>query len=132
METSRKRRRFRSTDPVRKVSYQLRASVADGIRAAVEAGAAASANAFVEDAIVERLKELRRERLFAAYEEAASDPEYVAEMAELERDFDVAVADGLGDHEDVWRLPWTCGAGKCIARISILSWETSRREPPVP
>jgi len=102
-ETStRKRRRSRHTEPLRKVSYQIRASVADGIRSAVDAGAAASVNAFVEDAIVERLKELRRERLYAAYEEAAADPEYVAEMAELDRDFDVTVADGLSHDEEGW------------------------------
>lgn len=98
----RKRRRARHADPLRKVSYQIRTSVADGIRSAVDAGAAASVNAFVEDAIVERLKELRRERLYAAYEEAANDPEYAAEMAELDRDFDVTVADGLGDDEEAW------------------------------
>jgi phage gp16-like protein len=95
-----RRRRSRHADPLRKVSYQIRSSVADGIRTAVETGAAASVNAFVEDAIVERLKQLRRDRLYAAYEEAANDPEYVTEMAELDRDFDVTVADGLGDVED--------------------------------
>jgi len=37
----------------------------------------------------------RREQLRAAYREAANDPEYQAEMAELDRAFDVAIADGL-------------------------------------
>lgn len=95
----RRRRRLGNTDPLRKVSYQIRASVADGLRSAVEAGAAASVNAFVEDAIIERLKQLRRERLYAAYAEAAKDPEYAAEMVELDRDFDTTVADGLDDDE---------------------------------
>lgn len=57
---------------------------------------------FDGEAMVEPLKELRRERLYAAYEEAASDPEYAAEMAEVDRDFDVAAADGLGDEQEVW------------------------------
>lgn len=92
-----RRRRSRQAEPLRKVSYQLRESITESVRAAVEAGAAASANAFVEDAIVERLKELRRERLYAAYQEAANDPEYAAEMDELTREFDCTVADGLSE-----------------------------------
>lgn len=99
---ARKRRRSRHSDPLRKVSYQIRSSIADGIRSAVDSGAAPSVNAFVEDAIIERLKELRRERLYAAYAQAASDPEYMAEMAELERDFDVATADGLSEDKEWW------------------------------
>lgn len=95
--SSPRRRRLRQVEPLRKVSYQLRESVAESVRAAVESGAAASANSFVEDAIIQRLKGLRRERLYAAYEEAASDPEYVAEMAELADEFDRAVADGLSE-----------------------------------
>jgi hypothetical protein len=61
----------------------------------VEAGAAPDADSFVEDAIIARLKELRRERLYAAYEEAAQNPEYRAEMAELSAEFDSAITDGL-------------------------------------
>lgn len=53
----------------------------------------------VEAAIIQRLKEARRERPYKAYEEAAADPECVAEMSELDRDFDVTIADGL-DEED--------------------------------
>jgi hypothetical protein len=79
------------------VTYQLRAGVADSVRAAVDAGVAPDANTFVEDAIIERLKELRRERLYAAYAEAQNDPDYAAEMAELNAEFDFAVGDGLGD-----------------------------------
>ena len=52
-------------------------------------------NERVAEEIVNRLKERRRERLYAAYGEAASDPSYVSEMAELSREFDCAVADGL-------------------------------------
>ena len=91
------RRRSRRTEIRRTVTYQLRAGVADSVRAAVDAGVAPDANTFVEDAIVERLKELRRERLYAAYAEAASDPEYAAEMAEIDAEFDSAVGDGLDD-----------------------------------
>ena len=53
----------------------------------------------VEAAIIQRLKEARRERLYKAYEEAAANPEYAAEMSELDRDFDVTIADGLDDED---------------------------------
>ncbi len=90
-----KHRRSRRAGTLRSVTYQLRAGVADSVRAAVEAGVAPDANTFVEDAIIERLKELRRERLYAAYQEAANDPAYVADMAEINAEFDVAIGDGL-------------------------------------
>ena len=51
------------------------------------------------DETIQRLKEARRERLYAAYEQAANDPAYVAEMMELDADFSVTLADGL-DAED--------------------------------
>ncbi|HEX9938646.1 MAG TPA: hypothetical protein VGB15_16020 [Longimicrobium sp.] len=37
----------------------------------------------------------RKERLRQAYREAANDPAYLAEMAEIDRAFDVTVGDGL-------------------------------------
>lgn len=37
----------------------------------------------------------RKERLRQAYREAANDPVYLAEMAEIDRAFDVTVGDGL-------------------------------------
>lgn len=92
-----KRRHSRPMESRRAVTYQLRAGVADSVRAAVDAGVAPDANTFVEDAIIERLKELRRERLYAAYQEAADDPAYAAEMAEINAEFDPAVSDGLDD-----------------------------------
>ena len=92
-----RRRRPRRPESLRAVTYQLRAGVAESVRAAVEAGAAPDADSLVEDAIVAHLKALRRLRLYAAYVEAANDPEYRAEMAELTAEFDAAVADGLED-----------------------------------
>ena len=37
----------------------------------------------------------RKERLHQAYDQAASDREFQAEMAEIDRAFDATVADGL-------------------------------------
>lgn len=76
------------------MSFQLSASVAEAIRELVRAGEAPSANVFVEDAVRQRLRDRRRERVYAAYAEAAGDPAFVAEMLQTAREFDVSVGDG--------------------------------------
>lgn len=90
-----RRRRTASAEPLQKMSFQLHASVADAIRAVVKSGEAPSANVFVEEAVKERLRERRREKVYAAYAEAAEDPEFMAEMLETDRAFDATVADGM-------------------------------------
>lgn len=89
------RRRATTADPLKKVTLRLHARVAEAVRAAVAAGEAPSTDAFVEEAVVAALRERRRERLYAAYAEAAQDPAFVADMEEMWRAFDVAVGDGL-------------------------------------
>ena len=93
---SRRRRGGSSTDPPRKVGWQVRQSVAKAVREAVESGAAESQNAFVEDALVRRLKELRRERLYAAYAEAARDETFMEEMRSTSEAFSGTAGDGRG------------------------------------
>ena len=39
----------------------------------------------------------RRERVYASYARAAANPAYMAEMEEVDRDFDSAVAVGLAE-----------------------------------
>ena len=90
-----RRRRTASAEPLQKMSFQLHSSVADAIRAVVKSGEAPSANVFVEEAVKERLRERRREKIYAAYAEAAQDPEFMAEMLETDRVFDVTVGDGV-------------------------------------
>lgn len=89
-----RRRRTASAEPLQKMSFQLRASVAEAIRAVVRSGEAPSANAFVEEAVKERLRERRRERVYAAYAEAAQDPGFMMEMQETDQAFEVTVGDG--------------------------------------
>lgn len=93
-------RRSRSREALRKVTYQMRESVVDGVRGAVESGVAPSANAFVEEAVVARLRELRRERVYREYAEAAADPEFMRDMDEVTREFDIAIGDGLTETEE--------------------------------
>lgn len=90
-----RRRRATSAEPLQKMSFQLHASVAEAIRAVVKAGDAPSANAFVEEAVREALRQRRREKVYAAYARAAQDPEFMAEMVETDRVFDVTVSDGV-------------------------------------
>ena len=82
-------------DRKQKPGWQVRSSVADAVKEAVAAGAAESQNAFVEEAILRRLAELRRERLYADYAAAAADPAFIADMDVVTRSFEFAVADGL-------------------------------------
>jgi hypothetical protein len=88
-------RRRSQGEPLKKATYQLRASVVEAIRAAVEAGEAPSANALGERAVEEHLRERRRARVYAAYAEAAGDPAFVEGMESTDRAFDTATGDGL-------------------------------------
>jgi hypothetical protein len=65
----------------------------------VEEGAAESQNAFVERALVRELRELRRRRVYDAYAAAAEDTSYMAEMAQVSREFEPMSGDGFGDRE---------------------------------
>ncbi len=88
-------RRRRTGDPLRKAGWQVRQSVVDAVREAVEAGAAESQNALVERALIRELKALRRERVYAEYAAAAADAEFMKDMQETTAAFDVAAGDGL-------------------------------------
>lgn len=92
----RTRRRSPAGDPLRKTSVQMHNSTLEAVKQAVEHGAAASQNEFVEEAVLARLREIRRQKVYASYREAAMDPEYVADMESVSASFDRAVDDGLG------------------------------------
>ncbi len=77
------------------MGYQIRSSVAMAVREAVREGAAESQNAFVERALVNELKLVRTKRVYQAYADAASDPEFVADQDAAARDMEAAIQDGL-------------------------------------
>lgn len=90
--------RRRSTSPgdrPKKVGWQVSQSIAQAVKDAVERGAAESQNAFVEEALLRHLKELRRAKIYSAYEEAAQDPAFMEDMRSTGEAFDVAASDGL-------------------------------------
>jgi hypothetical protein len=92
---SSQRRSSGAADPLRKTGWQVRGSVADAVKQAVEGGAADSQNAFVERALVRELKKLRRQRVHDAYAEAATDPVFMAEMNAVTDAFDATAGDDL-------------------------------------
>jgi hypothetical protein len=85
----------RDGDRPRKVGWQVRQSVAAAVKEAVESGAAESQNAFVEDALLRRLKELRRDTIYSAYEVAAQDPVFMEDMRSISDAFSGTAPDGL-------------------------------------
>lgn len=87
------------TDRPRKTGWQVRSSVAEAVKQAVAAGAADSQNAFVEKALVRELRELRRQRVYDSYAEAASDPAFREDMAEVTEAFEPAIGEGFTDAE---------------------------------
>ena len=82
-------------DRPKKVGWQVRQSIAEAVKEAVGRGAARSQNAFVEDALLRRLKDLRRERIYSAYEEAAQDPAFMEDMRSVTEAFSGTSRDGL-------------------------------------
>jgi len=88
-------RRRRGADPLRKPGWQVRTSLADAVREAVEEGVAESQNALVERALLRFLAEKRREKLYASYAEAAQDPDFMADMRAVSDAFESTVSDGL-------------------------------------
>lgn len=90
-----RRRRSSGNDPLKKVTLRLHERLTTAIRVLVESGEAASADAFIEDAVVAHFRERRRARVYAAYESAATDPVFMAELNEMNAAFDRASADGL-------------------------------------
>lgn len=89
------RRRRIPVEPLRKATFQLESSVIDEIKAAVENGAAPSANVFVEDAVKARLRALRRIELYRSYATAAEDQQFQDELSSLTGEFESAIDDGL-------------------------------------
>lgn len=90
-------RKVRRENPDRLVtmSLQLPESIVAAIWKAGRAGDTSSVHSFVEDAVRERLRRLRRDRIYAAYREAAGDPVFMTQMMETCHAFDVAAGDGV-------------------------------------
>ncbi len=67
-----------------KVTYQLSADVIHEVREAVNAGYAPSMSRFVEDAMRQRLREIRDERIRNELLRAAADPQVERDISVVE------------------------------------------------
>ena len=92
---TRRRRTASASDPLKKVTVHLHASVSIAITRLANQGAASSQGAFIEAAVLAKLREMRRDKVCAAYAEAAADAGFMAEMMNTMNAFDTVVADGL-------------------------------------
>jgi Arc/MetJ-type ribon-helix-helix transcriptional regulator len=92
-------RRSPPHDPLEKTGYRIPRSLVRKVREAVETGQAKSQNEFVERALRRELRAEHWRRLNEAYEAAAADPDFMAEMLEEARVWDVTVGDGLRDED---------------------------------
>ena len=93
-------RRTAAPDPPRKTGWQVRSSVADAVKRAVERGAAESQNAFVERALIRELRELRQRRVYDAYAEAAADPAFLEDVKRVTDAFAPTVGEGLSERTE--------------------------------
>lgn len=77
----------------KKATFSLRREVLTAVDEAVAQGSAPSKNAFVERALVRELSELRRQARQARWQEAARDPLFLKDVAEVEAAFTSADAE---------------------------------------
>lgn len=89
------RRRGRTETRTVKKSFTLHEDVVMEAESAVRDGEAENLSAFVEEAVTEKLRRGKRARLYEAYQEAARDTEFEAEMRVVSTEFDASAADGF-------------------------------------
>jgi Arc/MetJ-type ribon-helix-helix transcriptional regulator len=71
----------------RKITLRLPADLHDATQEAVRLGLAPNQNAFIEDAIRLREREVRHARMRQLAEQAMADPDFVADMRGVMEDF---------------------------------------------
>lgn len=91
------RRRRRADVRTVKKSFTLHEDVVRAAGVAVRAGEAENLSAFVEAAIQEKLLRGKRAKLYRAYEAAAQDPAFMADIRAVSAQLDAGTADGLRD-----------------------------------
>ena len=80
----------------KKATFNLHTDVLAALDKAMAQGIAPSKNAFVEQALLKELKELRRQARKAQWQEAVKDPLFIKDMKEIEADFRYADAETIG------------------------------------
>ena len=73
-----------------KVTYSLPADIVSEVREVVKGGLADSSSAFVARALSDALRQQREKSLAEEFRRAAADSAFLADIAEVERDFEAA------------------------------------------
>ena len=81
----------------KKATFNLHTDVLAALDEVMAQGIAPSKNALVERALLKELKELRRQARKALWQEAAKDPLFLKDIAEVENDFRYADAETAGN-----------------------------------
>lgn len=77
-----------SSRRMQKVTYSLPEDLIDRVRSVVKGGAAPSYSAFVEEALADRVRRAHEEQLAGAFQSAASDPRFLADIRQSMTRFD--------------------------------------------
>ncbi len=72
----------------KKTTFILDDGIIGQAKEIVEKGTFKSMNAFVETAIKDELERIKKERIKAAIKDAAKDPLFLADIREIEKDFE--------------------------------------------
>jgi metal-responsive CopG/Arc/MetJ family transcriptional regulator len=80
----------------KKATFNLPIDVLTALDEVIARGIASSKNALVERALVKELQELRRQERKALWQEAARDPLFLKDIADIEEDFRYADAEAEG------------------------------------
>jgi Arc/MetJ-type ribon-helix-helix transcriptional regulator len=81
------------SDPSVKVTYSLPQDLVDDVRMVVREGAAPSYSAFVEDALRKAVRREREKLIAEEFQQAAKDPQFIADIDKADKDFDHADAE---------------------------------------
>ena len=84
-------------EKTKKATFSLHADVLAALDEAMSKGIALSKNALVEQALLKELKELKRQARKKLIQQAASDPLFLKDLADVERDFQYADAEVARD-----------------------------------
>lgn len=83
----------------KKATFNLPVDVLTALDEVMARGVASSKNALVERALVKELQELKRQERKALWQEAARDPLFLKDIADVEADFRYADAEAAGSME---------------------------------
>lgn len=86
----------RNTVVKKKVTFSLSGDLLEEMKELIEAEQAWSQNRFVEEALQEHIKRMRRERLRREFALASGDPLFLSDVKQMEEEFGPADAEASG------------------------------------